>query len=137
MDVRFPYRYEGKGVFGSIYRPVAKVSLKSPKFNSWTTVWMVVDTGADFTILPKYLALDLGISLKKDCLVDTTKGVGGIQTIYLVKDKLAVKIGKVERNIPIAFFSKNDLPPLLGRLGFLESFDTQFLKSHIVIFKNH
>lgn len=27
-------------------------------------------------------------------------------------------------------------PELLGRLGFLETFDTEFLKSHMVVFKS-
>lgn len=97
---------------------------------------MVIDTGADFTILPKYLASDLGISLKSDCLVDTTKGVGGEQTIYLVKDRVKARIGRIRREVPIAFFSTNDLPPLLGRMGFLETFDTEFQKSRFVIFKD-
>lgn len=123
--------------FGRIFRPVAKVSFKSPKQkNIWTDTWMVVDTGADFTILPRYLSNDLGISLEHDCVKDTTKGVGGAQVIYLCKDRIKAKIGTLERKIPLAFFDNNEVPPLLGRLGFLETFDTQFLKSHIVVFKD-
>lgn len=29
----------------------------------------------------------------------------------------------------------NEVPPLMGRLGFLETFDTEFLKRHAVIFR--
>lgn len=96
---------------------------------------MVVDTGADFTILPKYVSKDLKISLEKDCIVDSTKGVGGEVEIYLLKEKIKAKIGNVVRKIPIAFFSSDEVPALLGRLGFLETFDTQFLKSYVTVFK--
>lgn len=135
MDVKFPFENVGKSFFGQIFRPVAKVSLKSVKINVWAETWMVVDTGADFTMLPRYLTADLGISLEDDCLKDTTFGVGGQQSIYLCKRKIKAKLGEIERDIPVAFFDTNDVPALLGRLGFLETFDTEFLKSHAVVFK--
>lgn len=135
MAIKFDFEYEGETYFGHVYRPVAKVSLESPKYGTWIDTWMVVDTGADFTILPKYTSRDLGISLKSDCIVDSTRGVGGEETIYLCKTKIVAKIATVTRSVPLAFFNTNTVPPLLGRLGFLETFDTQFLKSHAVVFK--
>ncbi len=135
MDVKFPFENVGKSFFGQIFRPVAKVSLKSIKINVWAETWMVVDTGADFTILPRYLTADLGISLENDCVKDTTFGVGGQQSIYLYKKKIKAKLGEIERDIPVAFFDTNEAPALLGRLGFLETFDTEFLKSHVVVFR--
>lgn len=97
---------------------------------------MVVDTGADFTILPKYLGLDLQVDFKTDCQTDDTAGVGGTQKIYLCKNLVKTKIGDLERTIPLAFFDSNNVPPLLGRLGFLETINTEFLTSKAVIFKN-
>lgn len=135
MAVKFTFEKVGKCYFGTVYRPVAKVSLQSPKNNIWTDTWMVVDTGADFTILPKYLTDNLNISIETDCIKDTTVGVGGEQTIFLLKSPIKAKIGTVQRKIPLAFFDNNEIPALLGRLGFLETFDTEFLKSHAVIFK--
>ena len=136
MDVKFPFEEAGKNFFGKIFRPIAKVSFKSPKADIWADTWMVVDSGADFSILPHYLSNDLGISLENDCVKDTTVGVGGEQVIYLCKLKITAKIGHLERNVPLAFFDSNEVPPLLGRLGFLETFDTEFLKTHLVIFKD-
>lgn len=135
MDVRFVFEYEGKNFFGKVYRPVAKVSLKSPNNNIWTDTWMIVDTGADFTIIPQYVSDDLGISLEEDCIKDVTIGVGGQRTIYLCKAKVHAQIGNFEREIPLAISDSNEVPPLLGRLGFLETFDTEFLKKHVVVFK--
>lgn len=135
MDVRFPFENAGNNFFGRIFRPVAKVSFHSATRDLWTDAWMVVDTGADFTILPRYLSEDLGISLEIDCIKDTTVGVGGVQTIYLLKSKIKVKLGHIERTIPLAFFDTNEVPALLGRLGFMETFDIVFLKTHKVLFK--
>lgn len=136
MDIKFDYEDVGKNSFGQVFRPVAKVSFRLPKSSLWIDTWMVVDTGADFTILPRYLSEDLQISLERDCIKDSTTGVGGDQAIYLYKSKLKAKIGNSQRDIPMAFFDSNEIPPLLGRLGFLETFNTEFLKSHIVIFKS-
>ena len=135
MKAHFPYDPAGKMYFGPIYRPVALVSFQSPKTNVWTYAWMIVDTGADFSILPRYVAHELGISLEKDCITDTTEGVGGVKTIYLFKEKIKAKIGEIGREVPLAFIDSDEVPPLLGRCGFLETFDVEFLKEHVVMFK--
>ena len=62
-------------------------------------------------------------------------GVGGEQKIYLCKNKVKAQIGDITREVPLAFFSNDEVPALLGRCGFLETFDTEFLKSHVVMFK--
>ena len=136
MDVRFPFEDAGEDKLGHIWRPVAKVTLKSPIQERWVTVWMVVDTGADYTIIPRHFSEKLRISLERDCFKDVTFGVGGTQTIYFLKAKILAKLGKFNRRIPLAFFDNNEVPALLGRLGFLETFNLEFLKSHIVVFKD-
>lgn len=135
MSVKFSFEYGGKSFFGDIYRPTAKVSFKSPSVNIWIDTWMVVDTGADFTIVPRHFAQKLRISLERDCIKDETFGVGGEQTIHLCKQKIKAKLGGIERYVPLAFFDSNEVPALLGRLGFLETLDTEFLKTHVVVFK--
>jgi len=134
MDVRFDFENVGNSFFGKVYRPVAKVSFLSPKTNLYITTWLIVDTGADFTILPQYLSDDLGISFEHDCVVDETFGVGGRQTLYLLRNRIKVKIGHFERMIPLAFLDSNEVPPLMGRLGFIETFETLFSKKSTVAF---
>ena len=97
---------------------------------------MVVDTGADYTILPRHFSEKLRISLERDCIKDVTFGVGGEQAVYFLKRKIKAKIGHLERDIPLAFLDSNEVPALLGRLGFLETFDTEFLKTYFVVFKD-
>lgn len=136
MDVKFHFEFVGENRFGQVYRPIAKVSFESPLSKKWISTWMIVDTGADHSILPKHLSEKLRISLERDCVKDVTVGIGGEKSIYFMKEKIKVKLGDNERRIPIAFIDSDETPPLLGRLGFLETFNTEFLKSHTVVFKN-
>ncbi len=46
-------------------------------------------------------------------------GVGGTETVYLFK-KLPVRLGAWEAKVPVGFLSRDNVPPLLGRQGFLE-----------------
>lgn len=135
MDVKFSYEDAGVGKFGHIFRPIAKVTLMSPGTDISVDIWMVVDTGADYTILPRHLSEKLRISLERDCIKEVTYGVGGEQTVYFYKKRVKAKLDNVEREIPVAFLDSNEVPALLGRLGFLETFNTEFLKTHFVIFK--
>lgn len=137
MDVSFKYEDGGVSNFGQIRRPVAKVTFTSPRLPEKTvTVWMVVDTGADYSILPHHLSEKLRVSLAEDCIKDVTYGVGGQQAVYFLKNKIQAEIGNIHKMVPLAFLDNNEVPPLLGRQGFLETFDTEFLKSHVVVFKN-
>lgn len=136
MGITFPFEDEGDGLFGRILRPVAKVTLHSPFTGIKVSVWMVVDTGADYTILPRHFSEKLRISLEKDCIKTTTFGVGGEQTVYFLKKKIKATIGSIGRTVPLAFLDSNEIPALLGRLGFLETFTTVFQKSHSVVFKD-
>lgn len=135
MDVRFPYEDIGNTSFGRILRPVAKVTLDSSVVAKSVSIWMVVDTGADYTIIPRHYSEKLRISLERDCMKDVTFGVGGNQTIYFLKSKITAHVGSMKRNIALAFFDNNEVPALLGRLGFLETFNTEFLKNHTVVFR--
>ncbi|MEK7521343.1 MAG: aspartyl protease family protein [Patescibacteria group bacterium] len=135
MVAKFRFEDTGSNYFGRVLRPVAKVSFNSLDSDSWIEAWMIVDTGADFTILPHYLAKELQISLESDCIQDKTFGVGGERMIYLCKKKIKAKLGKIEREIPLGFFDNNEVPALLGRLGFMETLNTEFTKNHTVIFK--
>lgn len=94
---------------------------------------MVVDTGADYTLLPRYIADKLGISLERDCKTFITYGVGGGERVYLLP-KVKVRLGDWERIISVGFLERNEIPPLMGRHLFLETFETLFSSDHILSF---
>src|SRR3989338_6295645 len=119
--LKFDFEKSSSEIFGSVWRPIAKAGFWSRKINGWVDVIMIVDTGADYTILPRFYAFDLGINLHKDCETYETFGIGGSERVYLLKNT-KIKLGKWERFIPVGFLNRDDIPPLLGRQEFLEVF---------------
>jgi len=126
MVVSFPFKKEKSSLLGTIYRPIAVVLFQHKKTAVFKPITMLVDTGADYTLLPRFLAFNLGINLAKDCQKLKTSGVGGKETVFFVKEKVKIKIGNWQRKIPLGFLDNDFIPPLLGRQGFFETFKTIF-----------
>jgi len=133
MVLKFHFKIEKSTILGNIYRPVAQVFFWTKQIQLWTELWMIVDTGADYTLLPRFMADKLGVNLEKDCQVFNTYGIGGEERVYFLP-KIKVKLGDWERIIPIGFLERNEVPPLMGRHLFLETFETLFSTNHIVSF---
>ena len=133
MALIFQYEKKQSSIFKEVFRPVAQVFLYSEVKKIWYEIWMIIDTGADYTLLPKYLAERLKINLKKECQLFKTAGIGGEEKVYLKKN-LKVKIGNWERVVPVGFLDKENIPPLLGRQEFLETFEVLFSSNHTVNF---
>ena len=119
--VAFRYERRASAVFGAVHRPVARVELYSPVFQQWLAYTMVVDTGADYCVLPASVALDLGVELK-GCESQTASGVGGQQRVFLLRSA-RMRLGPWEFQAPIGFLERDDLPPLLGRVRCVDRFD--------------
>lgn len=127
-----PFKRIAKSYLGQIFRPYALVFLSSTKTGEWFPTEMVVDSGADYTLLPNRYAFYLGIDLEKNCKAETTLGVGGSETIYLYKKGIFIKIGGWQKQIPVGFLERDDVPPLLGRLECLEVLRVIFDKRETV-----
>ncbi|HEX7017501.1 MAG TPA: hypothetical protein VF209_01160 [Patescibacteria group bacterium] len=129
--ISFPYEVKYTTEFGSIPRPVAEVSFLTAN-QEWRGVTMVIDTGADLTLLPSYLAVFFEIDIDALEKIET-RGIKSSHTVYLMR-KMRVKIGFFERSIPVGFVRDRRMPPLLGRHQFLETFVTTLEKDKRVIF---
>ena len=134
MALKFLFRKESSIILGTIHRPIAKVLFLSKKGNYWSEIWMIVDTGADYTLLPRYVAHDLQIDLEKECKVLLTQGIGGAEKVYFLP-KITVKLGEWERTIPVGFLERDGIPPLMGRHLFFETFEATFSPNHSLTFK--
>lgn len=135
MKVKFSFEAKSSELFGIVARPIARVDFWSNLSNNWVEIIMLVDTGADYTLLPKYYAEDLGINLEKDCKIYSTFGVGGSETVYLLEN-IKVKLRRWEFDIPIGFLERDNIPPLLGRQKFLEDFRITFFR-HVTYFSDY
>lgn len=125
MKISFPYKEEPSHIFGKVKRPVASVSIWSAQRHRWLTYTMIIDTGADYTILPYSAIDDLKIDLEKDAFSLRTFGIGGSETVYLLKG-CKIKIDRYEMVIPVGFLARDDIPPLLGRQSCLDNFNVLF-----------
>lgn len=128
MSITFKFKDYYSNIFGIVRRPVAEVLFQHQKDKSWQPITMLVDTGADYTLLPYFLAYPLGINLITDCTVIHTQGVGGTSKVYLLKKKIKIKLGDFNRKIPVGFLSNDDIPPLFGRQECFETFKVVFEK---------
>lgn len=127
MKIGFPYEKKPSTIFKTIKRPMVRVDFWSKKTSSWIEYYLLADTGADYTLLPHHIAFELGVNLENDCTEFLTSGVGGTEKVYFLKKELKVKIGKIERVIPVGFLERKDIPPLLGRESCLNDFDVRFV----------
>lgn len=125
-----PFSFRGEGYLGKIYRPYIEVLISSLKIKEWIPVEMIVDTGADYTLLPKRYAELLNISVLKECRLEKTYGVGGQETIYLCKKLVKMRISKFNSVIAVGFLDRDNIPALLGRLGAIEAL-TLIMKNQI------
>lgn len=122
----FPYENKLSKIFKTVKRPVAKIKIWSNYLKGWVLYTMVVDTGADYTVLSVYNALTLGIDVKSDCEEIETIGIGGKQKIYFYNKKIKIKIGDRELKIPIGFANSSNIPAILGRQECLDNFKITF-----------
>lgn len=125
--ITFPFERGPSPLFGSIHRPLAVVRLWSRKIQGWVQVAMLVDTGADYTLLPQIYASHLGVRLDRDGHGFDTVGIGGRERAYLVR-RWPMRLGPWRREIPLGFLTRNDIPPLLGRQACLETFKLTFFQ---------
>ncbi|MBI4789354.1 MAG: retroviral-like aspartic protease family protein [Chloroflexi bacterium] len=121
-------------LFGRIYRPVADVDFKHKTRDIWIPIRLIIDTGADYSVLPRSYALPLGIDLERDCQEHWTIGIGGSERIFLYQGQ-QVRLGKYARIVPVGFLDREIGPALFGRHEFLETFKAIFA-DHTVRFVN-
>lgn len=112
---------------------MAQVFIWSKQNSTWSEIWMIVDTGADYTLLPRFMASELGVDLERDCRIFNTYGIGGTEKVYFLP-KIKVKLGNWERLIPVGFLERDEIPPLMGRHLFMETFETVFSTNHTISF---
>lgn len=88
----------------------------------------IVDTGADTTTLPKYLAVELGIDLKNLPRAES-QGISKKPT-ETWETKIKLKIADEIVSTRCSFVDSNKIPPLLGRLDIFDRFNLYFDNEH-------
>ena len=132
MGIEFDFREEQSRLFGTILRPVARITLINGKME--IPEHLYVDSGADITLVPKSVGDLLGFKVKEDDLVEEVKGVGERGVPIIIK-KIKMRIGEKLLETRIAWALIEEVPLLLGRTDVFNLFDISFMKSRRTVFK--
>ena len=121
--IEYRWREEGSESFGKVKRPVAEVHIKD-KNGQWRAITMLVDSGADVSIISKSYGELFGHNLKKGRKI-RLKGIGEDEVLAYLH-KMEMLIGKHEVNLEVAIASVDLKVNVLGRMDIFSLFEIQF-----------
>ena len=133
MEVEFAFRREESKIFGSIYRPVAKVTLVHR--NHHVPEIFYVDSGADLTVIPLSIGQILSFENPKPEEIIEIKGIGE-KGIPIVVRKVTMIFAATHMRVRIAWALIENVPLLLGREDFFSSYNITFVKNKKTIFQS-
>ena len=96
---------------------------------------ILVDSGADFCLMPKQLGIDLGYGVSIEEVTSKAEGVGG-EVEYVLR-RVDVSIDGYSLTVPIAWLQTDDaVECLLGREVIFDRFDIEFKqRDRQIVFK--
>ena len=126
--IEFPYRKEESNVFRTVKRPRIKIKILSEVTNDWEVIDEVLaDTGADFCVLPRFIANMLAKDITQGKYVEIKGVVPGANLIAYLHN-LKIKVGNREFLAPVALADSDDVPSIFGRAKALDLFTANFIK---------
>lgn len=118
---------------GTVKRPFANVKLISSEDRLITP--MLVDSGADVSVISYQTGLKVGLTLGKGEKVSPLGGIGG--GISVVYRNLQMEIGEYLFQVKVAWSLSEDVPEILGRADVFDYFDIELKQSEgISIFRS-
>jgi len=108
--------------FGRLPDPKIPVILHT--LQGLVRVNFLLDTGADFTMLPKHLAAEMGIDLTH-CPTDRSVGIEG-RGIRVHLSPITVNIGPHQLTLRCLFAEREGIPYILGRADLFDHFSVTF-----------
>jgi len=99
--------------------PVALHTIRGPVLLNF-----LLDTGADFTMLPKHLASEMGIDLAR-CPTDRSFGIEG-KGMKTYLSAILISIGPHRFTVRCLFAEREDVPYILGRADLFDRFSITF-----------
>ena len=115
----FPYSITLKedGAIDTI--PIAEVGFKD-KQGEWLSLFLIIDSGATISALPKSDASVFGIDVRKGKQM-MISGIGGEKLIGW-QYQITARLGNEILKLPLVFLDSDIAPRVLGRAGIFEKF---------------
>lgn len=121
--ISYQWREELSASLGKVKRPVAEVYI-GDRNNVWRAITMLIDSGADISIIARSFGELFGHNVKKGKKIKL-KGVGEEQiTAYAHNMKLL--IGRREMSASVAIAENDKVPNVLGRKDIFNIFEIHF-----------
>ena len=131
MKSCFPFTEEASSSLGTVYRPLMKVGLKDADGVMFETS-MIVDSGADITVLSKRMSDIMGIDVENG-EEKIFRGIVGEIIAYVHRIPLSIDGREVEVRVA---FALAEVPNLLGRLDIFRNFEIRFRKEEDFCFSD-
>ena len=124
MSYRF--RERPSKLFGLIKRPYIDIKVQNSQTQRWYAVHdVLVDTGADISIIPFQVGAGLVVDIKMGRDAQLTGVVPGTRLIGHIHD-LRIRFDGNEFESPVLISTRNDVQPILGRTGAIDRFLAEF-----------
>jgi len=134
---KFPYVFEDVDGLGKVFLPLVTAGVWFPETDSWLDFQFIVDTGSTATILPSYIAKQMGINLNslEEISMSGVEGTG----VKSWLTKIKIRLGEKELSVNCFFVDNPEVPFLLGRADLMSKiysvvFDS---KKQQIIFKEN
>lgn len=122
LEYTVPYKNTLYESFGFVQEPKVTMPLKTTAGYVDTT--FLLDSGAVVTTLPLQAAHDTGVDLSRAKRI-TLQGFSGVPA-FAYLDKVTIKIGNNEFELPATFTESNSTTYILGRKGLFDDFTINF-----------
>ncbi len=127
----FKFAKENSSSLGIVYRPLAKVGLRDANGELFE-LSMLVDSGADITILSKRIGDIMGVDVEQG-EAKIFRGIAGEMIAYVHKIPISINGKEVETRVAFALL---EVPNLLGRLDIFKNFEISFRKEEDFCFSD-
>lgn len=121
----FPFFKVGKRLYPFIEVDLTYIDNKKTK----ESFMCLLDSGADYTVLPKDLGEELGVDFTELEVVDPPDGIAGKIGVKCYRSSLTIGFLGTSILTDVIWIEKENITPVIGRTGFFEKFDVYFKQS--------
>jgi len=123
--IEFPFIRRSSKKLGDIFKPIVPVGIVGPKHN--INVMMLLDSGADISMIPYSVGEVLGLELNMKTRSEA-QGIGEGSVSYVLGSAI-LRIGHYEIPARIGWALIEEIPLILGRLDIFRTLSIEFRES--------